>query len=62
MVNSLYGFGSAPHRRIASYILCSYHSDNVIHKTVTQVTENGSGILIDTGNDIVGTYTRASRH
>ena len=62
VVNSLYRFCSAPHRCIASYILCSYHSDNVIHKKVTQITVNGSGVLIDTGNDIVGTYTRASRH
>ena len=60
MVNSLYQFCYAPHRHMGSYILCSYHSDNVIHKKVTQVTVKGSGVLIDTGNDIVGTYTRAS--
>ena len=62
MVNSLYRFCSVPHRYWDPYILCSYHSDNVIHKKIAQVIVKGSGVLIDTGNDIVGTYTRASRH
>ena len=43
--------------RIISYV---YRSDNVIHKKITQVTVEGA--LIDTGNDIVRTYTYTSRH
>ena len=38
--------------RIISYVYCS---GNVIHKKITQVTVKG--VLIDTGNDIVRTYT-----